>query len=518
MSINAYKIAVQISLVENVSKGLAALAPHFTRANMDAKTLQDRLAAIGKLTLAGGALVGVGAFLTKGIEKTLDAAKDLAKATADFETLNLSSHDMAAVKAKSMEMSHRVLGTTVAGNIRLIQDLHTAFGSLEHAMPVAESFAKYETGIKAAFGAGAADGLVNAAAKALEHRGDKVTGNSAAFLDELNMMSRVQFATKGRVSSKDYFAASKTGKQAYALMDKDYLYGKGAAVMTMQGGDRFGTMMSTAFSSLIGGHMDGKAKSFLAEIGMYQEGVSKARLSLVQGAMKGMSDEEKRSYVASLGGQQILTGGLKDEYLKLFSSPDKLAEVMAEKIRDRFGKSLKDEQVMEIAKAFNKNTGDFMGMHIMSREKLAKDEAVFKRAKGFEDAYSHYTKSPDGAANALHAAFTNLKAVLGMQLLPTVINATLKLANFVDAVSGFFERNPWAAKMLMGVAVFSAAALTMGGSLLLAKAAFMGLALLNPMAIVRSVLAAFSFLRPVLTGLGFGLRIAGQAVLFLGRC
>ena len=69
MSVDGYKIAIQLSLVENVAKGLASLAPHFTNANLSAKQLEERLERIGKLTLAGGAMAGVGAFLLKGFIK-----------------------------------------------------------------------------------------------------------------------------------------------------------------------------------------------------------------------------------------------------------------------------------------------------------------------------------------------------------------------------------------------------------------------------------------------------------------
>ena len=72
MSFEAYKIAVSISLVEHVSAGLASLSTHFKRADMDAAALQKRLDSIGKMTLAGGLLVGAGAFGLKALQGPLD--------------------------------------------------------------------------------------------------------------------------------------------------------------------------------------------------------------------------------------------------------------------------------------------------------------------------------------------------------------------------------------------------------------------------------------------------------------
>ncbi|WP_273855664.1 hypothetical protein, partial [Serratia liquefaciens] len=61
MSIDAYKIAVQISLVENVTRGLATLSRYFKAADTDAKALEARIAKIGKMAAAGSILAGAGA-------------------------------------------------------------------------------------------------------------------------------------------------------------------------------------------------------------------------------------------------------------------------------------------------------------------------------------------------------------------------------------------------------------------------------------------------------------------------
>lgn len=40
------------------------------------------------------------------------------------------------------------------------------------------------------------------------------------------MVSQVQLASRGRVSPKDFLAASQTGKVAYMMLDPQYLYGQ----------------------------------------------------------------------------------------------------------------------------------------------------------------------------------------------------------------------------------------------------------------------------------------------------
>ncbi|MBY8385139.1 hypothetical protein KX721_14635 [Klebsiella quasipneumoniae] len=490
MDIEAYKVAVKLNLSENITAGLLGISRHFARTEQSAASLRNELGRIGKMTAVGGGLLAVGITLSKGLDAALKSAKEVAKAQADFKTLNLNAMEIAQVNAMAAEQTHKSLGSTIAGNIRLIQDLHTAFGDLHHALEVAPQFTKYETVVKMALGERAADGTVNAMARALEHRGGKVVNNPVEFQKELAMATQVQLATKNRVSPKDYLQASQTGKMAYALLSPEYLYGPFAGMMSMNGGFQSGTALMTAFSSLIGGHMDKKAKGFLADIGMYDEGVSKARMKIMRDAMKGMSAEEKKVYMQSLGGESLLSGGLKPQYAALFSSPDKLAAVMAEHVRKRFGANLSDEQVAEIiAKNFNRNTGGFIGQHILNRNKFAKDAAIFRKSQDFESGYDTYLNSPDGASAALTAAWTNLKATLGLQLLPTVTKLTLAFAKFLDKTSEFAEKNPQLTKIAAYAVAVTAGLTSVAGGVLLLGAAISAARLVSSLGVVTSIVS-----------------------------
>lgn len=489
MDIEAYKVAVRLSLTENVTAGLIGLTRHFATAENSAARLRNQLSSIGKMTAVGGGLMAIGFGLTKGLDAALKSAKDVARAQADFKTLNLNATEMAEVNAKAMEQTHKTLGSTIAGNIRLIQDLHTAFGDLHHALEFAPQFTRYETVVKAALGERAADGAVNAMARALEHRGGKVVNDPKEFQKELAMATQVQLATRNRVSPKDYLQASQTGKMAYALLSPEYLYGQFAGLMSMNGGFQSGTALMTAFSSLIGGHMDKKAKGFLADIGMYEEGVSKNRLKLMQDAMKGMSADERKIYMQSVGGESLLAGGLKSQYAAMFANPDQLAAEMAKNVRARFGQGMTDEQVAElIAKNFNRNTGNFIGQHILNRTKFAKDTAIFRHAQDYNAAYDTYMNSPDGAALALSSSWTNLKAVIGLQLLPTVTKLTMGLAKLFDKMSEFAEKHPTLTKMATYAIAAAAGLTTIAGAVTLLGAAIMAARVVSSLGVVSSLI------------------------------
>lgn len=490
MDIEAYKVAVKVSLSENVTAGLLAISRKFGDTNKQAQIFQERMAQIGKMTLAGGALVGVGLMITKGLDATIKAANDLVKAQNDFKTLNLTVQENAQVNATAQNVSHQVLGTTIAGNIRLIQDLHTALGDLHHSIELAPMFAKYESTIGMALGERAKDGMVNSAARALEHRGGAVVNDPKEFQKELEWMSQVQLASKGRVSPKDFLAASQSGKMAYTMMSPEFLYGKFAGLMSMNGGFQSGTAAMTYFSSIIGGHMDKKAKGFLADLGLYQEGVSKARLVIMKNAMKGLSPEERKIYMQSLGGESMLSGGLKDQYTKMaVSHPDQFAQLIAEKIRAKYGERMTIDEVLDIAKNFNRNTGNYIGQLLLNGAKLQKDEAIFRHAQDFNQAYDTYLNSPDGAGMALSSAWTNFKAVLGIQLIPILTSATMGLANFVDKLSKLAEDNPMLTKFAMYAAAAAAGMTIISGGIMLLGATIMAARLVGSIGMLSSFTA-----------------------------
>lgn len=490
MDIEAYKVAVRLSLTENVTAGLVGLTRHFATAENSAASLRSQLSSIGKMTAVGGGLLAVGGVLTKGLDAALKSAKDLARAQADFKTLNLNTSEMAEVNATAANLSHKVLGSTISGNIRLIQDLHTAFGDLHHAIDTAPEFTKYETTLKMSLGEHAADGAVNAMAKALEHRGANVLNNPDEFKKELSMATQVTLATRNRVRAEDFLLASQTGGMAYSFLSDRFLYGPFAALMTtMKSGDRAGTMLMTAFSSLIGGHMDKKAKGFYADLGLSEESVSPARLKIMRDAMKGLSAEDRKLYLQSVGGESILSGGLKPEYASMFiHDPDKFAKILASKVRGKYGENLSDEEVSKLISAnSNRKTGDLLSALIIYEQKLGKDSRVFRNAMNYESGYNHYLNSPDGAATALSASWINLKAVIGMQLLPTVSKLTLGLAKLFDKMSEFAEKHPTLTKMATYAIAAAAGLTTIAGAVTLLGAAIMAARVVASLGVVSSL-------------------------------
>lgn len=61
MSLEAYSVAVKLSLVNHVSSGLLAMSAQFNKTGKDAKALQSELKKIKLMGAVGGAMMGAGA-------------------------------------------------------------------------------------------------------------------------------------------------------------------------------------------------------------------------------------------------------------------------------------------------------------------------------------------------------------------------------------------------------------------------------------------------------------------------
>ncbi|MEB0133577.1 hypothetical protein, partial [Pseudomonas sp. CCI2.4] len=481
MSFDAYSVAVKLSLINHVSSGLLMISKGLHSTGMDADKLNAKLMSIGKQAAIGAAMFGSGLAIAGLLKAPLDEAKKLAQAKADFSTLNLSAADNEKVFAAASMNAHKNFGMTITDNIKLIQDLHTAMGSLPHALENVPAFSQFAIAAKIRNGGKDVDGLVTNAAKALEHRGDKVMMHPDEFNDELGRMSKVYFGSKGRVNPDEYYKASKTGGMSYALLDKEFLYGKFAGYMSMQSGDSAGTSLMTSFSSLVGGHMDNKAKGFLAKLGLLQVGVSPEQVKLTREAVDKLhlsAKDAKKMMVAMMP----VTGGLSEKYLSMYASrPDLFSDsVLVPAIRRVFGKDLSNEQVAEIeAKYFNRGTSKLLGPLVLSGSKLEKDAAIFGKSMGFGQAYQMYRQSPEGAELAAGEAWKNFLAIIGSVYLPVVTRGLEKLAYWLDFAGQYAEKNQGqirgVAYALMGLSAF----LITGGLLNMVIAAGRGFWLLG---------------------------------------
>ncbi|WP_175969620.1 hypothetical protein [Burkholderia sp. BCC0322] len=501
----AFKIGVRISLINSASLGLAALSKDFLRTEAQASLLQKRIESIQNQAKKGALMLGISAGIVGALKVPYEEAKKLRMEQEKFQTLNLSSADNAKVFATAQTLAHKNLGATIADNIALITDLHTATGDLGKALSLSDAYNRFAIAAKIQNDGKNVDGLVYNSVKALEHRGDKVMQNPAELAKELSMQSQVYFGTRGRVSANDYFHASQTGKIAYQLASPEYLYGAFAALISAKTGSTAGTTLMTFNSSLIGGHMDKKAKGFLSSLGLWDTKISPEALA-IQRAINKTVDPAMRAALRAQHVETPVTGGLSAENAKLASQrPDVfIHDVLVPAMRRKYGNLDEEQLAILVAQHFNRATGDFIGSNITSAQKNAKDTAIFRKTDDFSGAYRQYIKSPEGAEVAADAAWKNFLAVFGSVYLPTITNGLLKIAGGLDRFGQFVERHQTLFKVIADGFILLAGGLAINGAVLLVTAAVRGFGLALAM---RAIGGPAGLMRLGRTAAGLGMSI-----------
>jgi hypothetical protein len=449
----AYSVGIRLSLVNHLSSGLLSIAGQFNHLNglvaqtdQKMRTLEASWLRLQKGALIGGGLTALGVGLGAMLKGPYEEAKKLEMAKAKWRTLNLSESENGEAFGTAIAMSQKVLGTTITDNIGLVQDLHTAFGDLHHAVSYAPTMAKFVKVAQVQNGEHAGEGLAYAAIKALEERGAKVINDPSALNSELSRMSQVYLATNGRVNPQGYMQAALNGKMPFSLASPEFLYGPFAAYMQALGADRAGTTWRTTSSSLSGGHMDKQAHAFFAQLGMTHDG--------------------QRNL------DKPFTDMLRDR-------PDEFVwNALMPAVRKRFGMDMTDQQVAElVSQKTNASTGQFLGWFIQYQAKAVKDTAIFNKSQSYALAYAAYSKTPEGAEQSYEAAMKNFKAVVGTAYLPMIVDGLNKLAPALTSLADWASRNQGAAKVITGMVGAMSALAAASGVILLTKAAFGGLAL-----------------------------------------
>jgi len=369
-----------------------------------------------------------------------EEAKKLEKARADFGNLNLSKAENAEVLKKSRDLTGDVHGTKITENMSLIQDLHTATGDLHHAVQLAGPYAVFANAAKIQNSGKNVDGLVLNSIKALEHRGDPVMQNQAELDKELRMQSQVHFFTKGVVSPTDYYAMSRTGKLAYQLASPEYLYGPAAALISANSGATAGTMEMTALSSLVGGHMDKKAKGFLIGLGLWQEQTDPKVAAMRKRFDK---DPEYQKIVAANGGNLIQTGGLSADNSKLFVEDRNkfVLDVLMPAIKKKYGLDMSNEDVARLLSGnFNRNTSADLSFFVTNQMKVSKDTAGIRKSKDYTDANGMYMNTAVGAEENFVSAWTNFKTEFGSNVLPVITSVLNDGAYILRNISEFKQK------------------------------------------------------------------------------
>jgi len=454
----AYRIAIGITLTDQVSGILGVLRRDFMRTGEAAEKLKKELAAIKLLALTGGAITGFGMLLARGLWDSVKPAREYNKQLALMNQSSMTLQQRQLAIAAAWRVSSSVMQTTPTQNIASIMELRQVFGGTDEGFKNVignlETIQKL-TVLLSAYGENPKDGAYSVA-KALEMHG--ATKTPAEFNLEADEMMKAIGGSHGRVTPTDFLQAMKYGRVAAQGWDNDFVYTILPTLiqeMKARGGSGGvsggpGNPLMSAYAAIVGGTIPQKSVKFWEDLNLLdksKEIYSKGGTlrGIKPGAVKGWSMFQQNPY----------------EWVSKYLLPAFEAKHLS---------PAQEQQAIQTL--FPNRTASFvMAQMALQRWKFDRDIPIYKGQQGLEGYRQMLHDNPEMAFQAAQAQWTRLQIVIGGELLPVLIPAIEKLASVLAALSDFGRVHPDLLKgLVLGLGGLAVAAMVAGPVLMLVAA------------------------------------------------
>ncbi len=500
MSLEAYKIAVKLNLVNNVSSGLVAMAGQFQALNRHIGSTQaglsqieKQLGAIKRLGLVGGAMTAAGGFGLSLFRAPLEEAAAFQQEMARFRALGVG--DAVSKDAEKFAKGMNNYGTSMRDNLVLLRDAQTILGDYEHAKVVAPMLAQMKFANAAMYGeeGGAMkDRAFMDMLKVVELR--KGLSSEEAFRKQANMIQQVQTATGGRVGGSEYLQLIKTGGVAAKSISDDVFYYKLEPLIQEMGGMRVGTGLMSAYQNLMLGRTSVQVAKELQRLGLL--------------------DPRHIEYNGIGMIKRILPGGLKGGET-LASDPIEFLEKVLLPSFAKKGITSEKDILQELGLIFsNRTASQLFSTMFLQMGSIKKNEALNRGSMNIEQLAAEAQKTPAGQMLELQKKWRDVLNELGTTVLPIAIKAVEGLTSVVKGVIGFAKEFPVLTKGLaIGFGILSGL-VAAGGVLMLTTAAFKALGLALQLGAGGTIASAIISTTTALAGLALPIvALAGAAAI-----
>lgn len=461
-----YAIFVKIALKNEVTRGLSLLSSQFNQLHKDADRLQQKLNSIKTLTLTGTALAATGFFGLNLISKALKPAEEYAHQLNIMNMAGLTQKEIAEATGDAWKNTSKVITTTSTGNLRALLDMRNILGDMEEArvaLPLVTKMQAVLMSSKEGRELATSQDFANDVAKALDIVG--AVKNKADFEREALLMGQVVTATQGRVTPKMFQSVFAFARQAKLEMNDEFKYRFLPTLMLEYssghggGGSKgVGPMIAAMYRFTNQGYINKKALPELIDLGLVKPGTA-------------LKTTTSGTTVDALAGADIAA-----------SNPfEWVQRVLMPALRKKYGDKLTKH---EIASHINQITrGNQLAASAFTEfalqpQKYLKDAALIMRAMTVDQAYQKaLMNDPYRAREALSAQWENLQISLTTPLVTILMPALSNLAVMFNYLATKLQEHPKLAKTLSYALTGLSAALAFSGTVLLAVAAFKGLAL-----------------------------------------
>ena len=348
-----------------------------------------------------------------------DETKKLYLAQAKFKLINLSPEENKKAFDAVDEVVRKFGTVTRTEGIETLTDLHTALGSLPHAIEALPAAAKYRFSMETLYGdklgSDQIEHQIQSMVRFLELTG-KTTKGAEEMNKAFNVMTQISSATGGRVTPDDFFAMGQTGKTSVQNLTPEGMRNLSAIIQSF-GSGATGTALMSLSQSLVGGVMkQPSAEEF-------------ARLGLV--------DKSKIEYNNAGRIKHLLPGANKLGDL-MMTDPLSAADILRDAMQKH---GIKTEDPKEIDKELyllfqNRNANALMSFLINKRSQVTKESGLAQNAQGNDKMYEAMDKQLKDLKK-YENALTDFKTQAGIPL----IQMFGKLAESATPILKFFAEH-----------------------------------------------------------------------------
>lgn len=488
---NAYEVAIQLTLHNGVSNALAAVTMSLAKTNAEAEKLKANLATIKSQLLLGGLGIAAGVGIAAGFAPAISAAEKFERALLRVKNIGGITPAYVA-RLRGMALAG-ALPIGAVGTVEAFKDLHTAFGSADDAFRFLPQFARFAAVGRIAYGRSDSDNdrdLLDLA-RVAERRGG--SRSPEAMSRALDLVARVRAASGGVLGGADLLAFSGRTGSAFRMMSDEGI-ARMMGVMAEMKGSGAGTALMSAFQNLLFGRGTEQSGHYLRQFGLVDEAKNLRELRSIYGVH---ADAHRNKITAgALRGADLLASdpvAWVQQYM--------LPALAAKGITDQAGIAKAITQMLS-----NRTGANEFSLIATQLPTILKDARLVGASQGIDAQYRAAMANPVGRIEQLRSRWDTGLTNLGEAALPIVVPLVEGLTAGLQRFNQAAEKDP---ALLTGLAYGAAglsAALVGGGLLMTVR----GLA--GAFRLLAAPLVAMSGAGPALGVLASGLGLLRGAL------
>lgn len=479
---NLYNIGIRMTMTDNVSPMLTALAGHFLHLHHNinhATAAAQRF----RMAVAGAVAAFAGVELGRGVAHLVEAGNRLINVQQQMGAQGWLKNpgELAAATEEAYRLSAKYQMVAPGEFLEMIKEIAPAVGSREHAVELADLLGRFNVAARIVLGEERGAGysrMIQEAVKSGELSGAIL--QPKIFEKYLDAMARGLKAFGGTITPHDYMMAMRGGKAAALNWSPEFINSVLPTLMQEMGAPNAGNALLQMYAAIVGGRMWKYNALAFDELGLIDR--SKWDATTPEG-------RPKRPPAGSVLGWQLFATD-PDKWMWQYLmpamvksgkiSPEQLEEIKKGNIKEGSGHEAMLAVTKEFANLFGRQTAqqvaDVLALQIY---KITRDKRLIGDAMGLDEGVKFFKEnSLEYAVESFKAQWEGLMQTLGA---PSVRMATRALQQINSALTQLVvaaHAHPTAAKVLVATLAGLAAGLVVIGIAMLALAALGGGALI----------------------------------------